>query len=203
MKFYDTLQKFMRSIEIEHDRRIRAASQVREYRIGSSAFTKYEVDQGKMTRQHKSSWTEGLGNRIGHFLSNFTYVAITLGVYIFLSIVTFIVLFWVFSPEYGKGFLIAYGVTTGGDPLGFADELDGHKLVWAWLLILHLLSWLVVPVLAATAVDAAYRVVEQRRTRATKELNNQIGEVGKEIGLSDEDIRKVFDIVEKHQARKP
>lgn len=140
-----------------------------------------------MTKQD-SSVTENLGNWAGRFLSNFSYVLVTLLIYIILSLGTYIWLSVDMGSFTGKSANIAYKVATGSDPLEYVEDLNKYSFLWAWILVFHVISWLVVPVLTATAVDAAYRVFEARRTRAEKDLRRRLRAIGRERGLSGLDL---------------
>jgi len=89
--------------------------------------------------------------------------------------------------EEGPSF-IAYAIATGGDPFNFSELAQPHPLLWVWILIVHVLSWLIVPVLAATAIDAAYRKWEERREELEVELQSEMcGVIERQLGLGKEE----------------
>lgn len=138
-------------------------------------------------------WVENVGDFAGHFLANFTAVLVTLLVYTLAAIVTYFIVLQTVNPEVSEAFRITYAVATGGDPYDFANQLSPHPWLWNWILIFHVISWLIVPVLAATAVDAAYRVVERRRHQAELALRRRLRRIGLAAGVSEEDLEKALE----------
>jgi len=117
------------------------------------------------------SVTKRLGMAFGRFFENFTAVLLALLLYLVLTVLTYFALAWSL-PDKGTAAFITYEVATGGDPKDFRGDVKQFPL-WLWILAMHVASWLIVPVLAATAVDAAYRVLESRRAELDKrELKN-------------------------------
>lgn len=106
---------------------------------------------------------------VGGFFSNFTRVLQMLFIYVVLCVGTYILLIAELGPDKRAAF-IAYQVATGGDPYNFSEALRPFPFTWGWILVLHVLSWLIVPVLAATAIDAAYRAHEEKKARAERAL---------------------------------
>jgi hypothetical protein len=137
------------------------------------------------------------GVAIGRFLSNFSYVLSTLLLHVLLSGITYLVLKIVLGSGKREAF-IAYEIATGGDPFNFSDIFSPHPILWAWILMFHVISWLIVPVLAATAVDAAYRVWEEKRLEVDKRLQEQMrAVVERQIGVTgDAAIQIVLDQLE-------
>ncbi|HJR06896.1 MAG TPA: hypothetical protein VJ842_06550 [Pyrinomonadaceae bacterium] len=127
----------------------------------------------------------------GKYLSNITYVLSTLLIYIAFSILTYIWLVIQLSPQRNKAAFIAYEMATGSDPYNFAIDLQGFFLLWNWILVFHIISWLIVPILAATAVEATFRVYEQRKQDLNEKLLTSmeriIGEYG---GISQEEAER-------------
>jgi hypothetical protein len=118
-----------------------------------------------------------LGEKTGRVLSDFTYVLGTLMFYIVLGLATYIVLKTRLPVETGRAGFIAYVIATGGDPSNFAKELEIHYWSWRWVLAFHIISWLVVPLLGAAAIDVAYRMYERRRTEDHESLLDKMEEV--------------------------
>lgn len=111
-----------------------------------------------------------IGRKTGRYLSNFTYVLSTLVFYLFLTLLTYVLLAFKLSPEYGKAAFLAYEIATGSDPYNFSADLRQPTWLWIWILVFHVISWLIVPVLAGTAVNAAFHSWEQRKLALNKEL---------------------------------
>jgi hypothetical protein len=131
-----------------------------------------------------------LGEKLGHFLSNFTYVLITLLSHIGLTISTYVLLSYELPSEKSARF-IAYEIATGGDPYNFVGDMQSHYWTWRWILLFHIISWLMVPVIAATAVDAAFRIYEHRRAELSATLSDRMAEIiVRHLGWSPEDAEK-------------
>lgn len=118
-------------------------------------------------------FTNKTGAATGRFLSSFSYVLTTLTIYSVLCLVTYILLLMTLEPQDGPSF-IAYEITTGGDPFNFREVAPSHPVLWIWILFMHILSWLIVPVLAATAIDAAYRQWEERQEGLKLEVQTEM-----------------------------
>ncbi len=97
----------------------------------------------------------------GKAFSSFGYLLAALASYVCLCFLTYAVLRTELGSNQGASF-ITFEIATGGDPYNFKELAFSHPLLWLWILILHLLSWLMIPILAATAVDAANRKWEER-----------------------------------------
>ena len=134
-----------------------------------------------------------VGERLGRYLSNFASVIVTLVIYVVLSLVTYVLLVQELPTEKRPGF-IAYEIATGGDPINFEADIQTHYWTWRWILLFHVVSWLIVPVLAATAVDAAFKTYEERRKRVSDQLSDRMEQIlTKHSELSQEDAEKVTD----------
>jgi len=132
-----------------------------------------------------------IGRRTGQFLTNLTYVVTTLLGYVFLSILTYLWLAARLSSP-GRARFIAYEISTGGDPFNFAAELYQHVWLWRWVLLFHVISWIIVPVLAATAVDATFRLWEQRRLELDRRLMSQMVDIIVEhLGMKDDEAQRL------------
>ena len=131
------------------------------------------------TKDMSRSSKIAIGDAVGRFLSNFSYVLGTLGLYLFLSAVTFI---WLaIDVDRYRAATITYDVATGGNPLEYIGELQRpYPVLWGWIVFFHILAWLVVPVLAATAVDAAYRKWDERKEEAERRLRKIFRIVGRD-----------------------
>lgn len=138
-----------------------------------------------------SKFFDRVGLKVGIFLANLTYLVATLIVYAILSVLTYLWLSFTLSNP-GSARFIAYEISTGGDPFNFRADLAQHVWLWRWMLLFHILSWLIVPVLAATAVDATYRLLEQRRLELDRKLmSNMINVVVQELGVEEEEAERV------------
>ena len=113
------------------------------------------------------------GRSTGRFLSNFGYVLTTLVIYLFFCLVTYAVLRIGLGADAGPS-LITYIIATGGDPYNFKELSTTRPVIWGFIIVLHIFSWLIVPVLAATAVDAAYRKWEDRVRELDTELTDEV-----------------------------
>lgn len=131
-----------------------------------------------------------LGEKLGRFLTNFTYVLLTLLFHIGLTISTYILLSYELPSDKSARF-IAYEIATGGDPYNFAGDLQSHYWTWRWILFFHVISWLIVPIIAATAVDAAFRIYERRHAELSATLSDRMEEIViRHLGLSPEDAEQ-------------
>lgn len=131
------------------------------------------------------SKVERAGRWTGQFLADFSYLLSTLLVYVILVVGTYLVLLWKLWPDQEKALFIAYEAATGADPFNFASDLKRFFWLWVWIMVFHVISWLAVPVLAATAVDAACRIFEEKRSRGERSLRRRIRLMGEEhLGLS-------------------
>ncbi|HVF57451.1 MAG TPA: hypothetical protein VM934_14955 [Pyrinomonadaceae bacterium] len=123
----------------------------------------------------RPGWPERLAHPVGRFFSNLGWLVKTLAIYLCLTFATFLALLVKFWPNCQKPGFIAYEIATGGDPFNFQSDFSREDWpLWTWLLILHVLAWLIVPILIGTAADAAYRVFEDRRSRAERKLRRII-----------------------------
>ena len=130
-----------------------------------------------------SSHTNKVGSAVGRFLSSFGYVLTTLIVYLVMCFATYLVLRIGLGLGNGASF-IAFEIATGGDPYNFKEIAASRPVLWMWMLALHVLSWLIVPVLAATAVDAAYRRWEARVQELDEALQDELsGILERHVGL--------------------
>jgi hypothetical protein len=111
-----------------------------------------------------------LGQRSGRFLSDFPSVVVTLLIYILLTVATYIWMKIQIASPTPNHLFITYELATGADPAQFVTSIQNFRLLWYWVLIFHVVSWLIVPVLAATAVTAAFNVWEERKIGLQQKL---------------------------------
>jgi hypothetical protein len=138
-----------------------------------------------------SKFVTGAGATAGRFFSSLTYVLSALLIYITLSVLTYMWLAFQLAPAHGKASFIAYEVATGGDPFNFAGDLQQYNLLWVWILIFHAISWLIVPIVAATAVDLAFNAWEEKRLELDERLLDQMSEIiGGQLGIPQEEARR-------------
>lgn len=123
-----------------------------------------------------SQYVETAGRVTGRFLSSFTYVLTTLLVYAIICLLTYVFVRLTLGPNEGASF-VTFEIATGGDPFNFKELAVSHPILWIWLLLVHSMSWLIVPVLAATAVDAAFRQWEDRKSALEVELGDEMSRV--------------------------
>lgn len=120
-----------------------------------------------------SKYADKAGTAGGRFLSSFNYVLTALLIYLILCLVTYMVLRIALGPNAGASF-VTFEIATGADPFNFKELAISNPVVWVWILVVHMASWLMVPVLAATAVDAAHRKWEERRQALDTELREEM-----------------------------
>jgi hypothetical protein len=122
------------------------------------------------------NFIDELGLKVGRFFSKFRSIILVLFLYLIISLITFFALACSLYPDYRKAAFTAFEVATGGDPYNFS-ELNKFTYLWLWILSLHIISWLLVPVLMATAIDAAYRIWEERRVMLERDIMSKMDEV--------------------------
>lgn len=125
-----------------------------------------------------NSRPDRLNRWLGRFLSNLKYLVAALIVYVALSLATFA---WLAlqSSTRAKAGVIAFDVATGSSPLLYESYVRPFSSVlWLWLSAFHVVSWLLVPIVVATTIDATYRLYENRRLRAEKRLRRRIRKFG-------------------------
>lgn len=106
---------------------------------------------------------------LGDFFSSIRKLLIALAIYVALWIGLFAALYWELSNFREAGF-IAYIIATGGDPYNFKDLGEKYPFIWAYISIMHVASWLIVPVLIAAVIDATYRQYEAARRREERKM---------------------------------
>lgn len=138
---------------------------------------------------------EEVGSRAGYILSKFSYVVGILSVYVLLSLLTCIWLTVELGTFKGLASIISYEVATGGSPAPFIRDIEPRfPFLWAWLLVLHAISWLLVPMLIASAVDATYRILEKQRVESYSKLREYLREECESDGVTgDEALEKCID----------
>jgi hypothetical protein len=136
---------------------------------------------------------ERLVVRLGRLLSKFSFVAGTLGIYIVLSLLIYLWLVVELRHWTGDAAVIAYDVSLGGSPLPYCLLLSEFPYLWKALEVFHFFAWLIVPVLAATMVDAAYRMFEENQRRKERQLRRSIGRWGKQMGYEGDELRDLVD----------
>lgn len=119
-------------------------------------------------------------HQFGYFFSHLGLVLGTLTCYLLFSIATYLVLVLLYHLPKMKSLWITYTAATASDPLPFETDLKGAPGLLIWILLFRLFSWLLVPVLIAAAVDAAYRVFETRRKLAEVRLLDYMREMARE-----------------------
>lgn len=107
--------------------------------------------------------------KTGRLLSNWKFVAFTLVGYIALCLIIYLWLVITLGRWLGYSAIIAYDVSLGGSPLPYVHVLSDYPVLWRGLKAFHAIAWLIVPVLAATMVDAISRTyVEDQRRKELK-----------------------------------
>ena len=142
---------------------------------------------------HQRTIVRRLSVWIGRLFSNPEALLYALLIYVALTAGLFLAMLWNLWPNVNDASFAAYEIATGGDPFNFKKDWGKDRLIWTWILVLHVVSWLIVPVLIATAIDAAYRIFEQT-SRAEKTLREIIGGTARnELNLSDEEAKKFME----------
>ena len=141
---------------------------------------------------------DALGNWVGRRFSNFAFVVNLVLGYTGLSLLTWAVVTCL-SGDPTKAAQAAYTVATGGDPYPFTGDVNpsagGFRwLVWQWLRLLHIFSWLLVPVLIASTIDAAYKVNERKRRLAEGRSRRRLRKLGERAGLSGEALEEFVEM---------
>lgn len=132
-----------------------------------------------------------LGASLGKFLYSLTSLMLALGVYIILCVFTFVLLRIYLDPSQNPD-LVTYIIATGGDVDTYLPILRAHNIAFYWVLIFHVISWLIVPILAAAAVDGAYRLYEQHKIKAARSVELTMVELLKlNTDLPDDQIAEV------------
>lgn len=148
-----------------------------------------EVRQNiKKARRDTGVLIEKVGDKTARFLSDFGSVMTTLFLYLLVCLITYICLAVSFGSARGEAWRIAFDVSTGGEPYNHDDALKHFPTLWMWLHVVHVLSWLIVPVLAATAIDAAYRIPERKKGKAERRILRGIRKRGRAEGLTGSEL---------------
>lgn len=125
-----------------------------------------------------------LGNALsffGRYFSNFKYLLFTLFLYTICALVTWIALLFKFKFNLKTATGIAYTLSTGGDPYSQPEALQLGWGWWLWFFLFHILSWLLVPVLIASAIECAHRTNEERSKQAERALLEKFEAIGREV----------------------
>jgi len=117
--------------------------------------------------------TTALANKVASFLSNLNSLLFALLTYVLIVLFTYLLLKVRIGSGHDEAFIV-YQIGTGGDPFNFADDFANNLWLWRWLLVLHVLSWLIVPVLAATAVDVVFSIREKKKFELEDRIENSM-----------------------------
>lgn len=131
-------------------------------------------------------WADDWVSSVGRFFVNFHYLFICLVTYVVLAIITWGYLCGRFDLKIGTA--IAYTLATGGDPYSQPKTAELGWVCWLWFYCFHVLSWLVVPVLIATAIQAAYLTSEERKRQAEQVIIEEFKEIGKTLKVPDDKL---------------
>lgn len=135
-----------------------------------------------------------LGANLGKILGDLPILVTTIFLYIILSFATYLILRCQIGnyPENQSAFLISYIVATGGDPSPYLQTLELYSFSYYWILVFHVISWLIVPVIVALAADATCRLFEKRKNLAEILLKKKMKNIlSKETPLSEDEILKI------------
>ena len=120
-------------------------------------------------------------------------IGIFLGIYALILGITLILLMQGL-PDTRKAIFITYSFGTGADPVEFQSDLQAFPPgIQYWLLGLHVISWLFVPILVATVIDVIIRELEQKRQGAGDRIKKRIRNVGRATGLRDDVLESYVD----------
>lgn len=131
--------------------------------------------------------------KAGRLLSKFSFVAGTLGGYIVLSLLVYFWLAMDFSQWRGYPAVIAYDVALGGSPRPYAEILSNSPVLWKAIQVFHVIAWLIVPILAATMVDAAHRMYSENQLRKERNLRRSIRAWGRARKIPEDELRDLID----------
>lgn len=108
-------------------------------------------------------------------------------VYLSIGLLYFAILPWlVGSLSYGQAFFIVLGLLTGGDPYSFKTTVESSNVAWGLAWLIHIASWLIIPILVGMALtEAAVRMKVERR----RELVTSLKAWAKASGLSEENAQ--------------
>jgi hypothetical protein len=139
-----------------------------------------------------------LGKRVvrgvGRFFSNPQYLIISLLAYLGLCLFLYILVLCKLPLDYDTAGFVTFDIATGGDPHNFTEKLTTSSLIWTYALGIHFLSWLIMPVLIAMVVDAAYKFFEESKIKAEKKVEKRIRQIGRDrLDLSGEALDEFVD----------
>jgi hypothetical protein len=131
---------------------------------------------------------------VGRFFSNPQYLLVSLLAYLGLCLLLYILVLSKLPLDYDKAAFVTFDIATGGDPYNFTADLISNKLIWTWALVIHLLSWLIMPVLIAMVVDAAYNFFEEGKIKAERKVQKRIRQIGRDnLKLSGDNLEEFVD----------
>lgn len=113
---------------------------------------------------------------LGEQLGNFNTLFYLLFLYLVGCLATYFILRCQL-PSNQSPALVTYLVATGGDPAPFLLILTDNPVGYYWIGFLHILSWLIVPAVIASLIDASYRLHEQHMLKAERTLRNGLKEI--------------------------
>jgi len=108
--------------------------------------------------------------------------------------------YWLLLPSlvlglsYSDAFFLALGVMTGGDPYQLTGTLYVSGTAWLGAWILHVVSWLIIPVLAGMVFADMERRLHLQRVR---QVQDQVREALAALGWEPDDQNEVADTVPK------
>jgi hypothetical protein len=115
--------------------------------------------------------------QIGRLLSFSRFLVRFLFVYLAVSIANVFLIAWVTGATYSESSWIAYEIATGGDPFNFYNQLRPYWFLWIWILIFHVVSWLLVPILVGLSVTSITASWAERRAQLKKQLQTLLSEL--------------------------
>jgi hypothetical protein len=190
MRWRTALEWFVEAVDAEFERRILAASDLQRYRTSderASAGDEISFEIDIVDEEINLMFT-----RIKARLYPFKYVIILFVTYCVLFVVTYAALSGHLS-EPGEAFRIAYSIGTDGDPANAYVKVKDAPLLWGWMLIFHVLSWLALPLVAAAAVDVVLRLAEERKRKAEERMQSRLSQIATLLGRQPEEIKELLE----------
>jgi hypothetical protein len=115
----------------------------------------------------------------------FFYIYFVLGVIFFVLTPIFIG-----TESWGKSLFLAVGLMTGSDPFTFEARIAQCWGIWMLAWIIHVASWLFMPILAGIVINNVIAYISQTRKAR---LRASLRELAIAAGITEEDVEAVVD----------
>lgn len=83
-------------------------------------------------------------------------------------------------------FYITLGLLTGGDPFTFKEKLGISNLAWGWAWLIHVSSWLIIPIIVGFLFS---REIQRIQAQTRRTLRRSLEALGKAQRLSDSEAK--------------